>query len=152
MPKLSKHELYEFLSKGKMLAKIATLRLDGSPYINPVWYEYRNGKIYIVARKRSEYVKHVINDKRVAVLIDRPEPPYTRVLILGNAKIVEGPATKGKWVEIAYSMARRYLGKERGEEYMKKTLDRPRYLIEVKPEKIISWQGTGQWHPRYIEG
>lgn len=151
MPKLSKQELDEFLGQGNLIAKIATLALDGSPYINPVWYEYKDGKVYIVARKKSEYVKHIINDPRIAVLIDRPEPPYTRVLILGKAKIVEGPTIKGKWVDIAYSMARRYLGKEKGEEYIKKTLDRPRYLIEIESEKVISWQGTGQWHPRYIK-
>ncbi len=44
-------------------------------------------------------------------------------------------------------MSLRYLG-EHGPEYLKPTLNRPRYLIEIVLDKVTSWEGV-EWHPRY---
>ena len=155
MPKLSDEELRSFLSR-PLIAKLATIRRDGWPCVNPVWFEYDGDSIYVVARKRSSYVDNIMHDSRVSVLIDECEPPYTRVIIEGNAEIVEGPSTEGRWVEIAKRMVSRYLEPEKGMKYLEETLDQPRYLIKIKPKNIISWTpGTmatyQHWHPRYFE-
>jgi hypothetical protein len=38
MPKLSDHEIAEFLSERGHLARIATVNADGAPSVVPVWF------------------------------------------------------------------------------------------------------------------
>ncbi|MAG37186.1 MAG: hypothetical protein CL878_13210, partial [Dehalococcoidia bacterium] len=84
---------------------------------------------------------------RVAVSIADDSAGNRRVQIEGRAEIVEGPTTEGQWVPIGHRMASNYLGED-GPKYLIPTLNRPRYLIRIRPEKLRSWQG-GEWHPRY---
>lgn len=142
---LTPDELKEFLAQ-PYLAMLGTVRADGGPYVVPVWHEYDGEALYIVARERSQYVAHIQRDPRVAVAI---VGGGAQVLILGQATIVEGPTTQGKWVEIAFRMAERY-GGEDGLQYLRGTLDRARYLIRITPEKITTWTGE-DWHPRYLQ-
>jgi PPOX class probable F420-dependent enzyme len=141
---LTKEELNEFLHQ-PYLARLATVQEDGAPYIVPVWHDYDGEALYIVAREKSQYVQHIRREPRVALSI----LDGAQVLVLGRAEIVEGPVTGGRWVAIAFRMATKY-GGEGGITYLRSTLDRPRYLIRVVPDKVISWSGEG-WHPRYWE-
>jgi hypothetical protein len=56
---------------------------------------------------------------------------------------------EGQCLEVANRMARRYLG-ERGPEYLVPTYDRPRYLIKVVPDTLISWDGV-EWASKYTD-
>lgn len=69
------------------IAKIATLNADGSPYVNPIWYEYDGVYFYLGARARSQAVKNILRDGRVCLCIDEPTQPHTRVVIQGTAEV-----------------------------------------------------------------
>ncbi len=140
---LTPAELDQFLRQ-PFLARLATIQEDGAPYIVPVWHDYDGQALYIVAREKSQYVQHILHEPRVAVSI----VDGAQVLITGRAEVVEGPVTGGKWVEIAFRMAEKY-GGAGGITYLNGTLDRPRYLIRISLNKVVSWTGEG-WHPRYI--
>jgi PPOX class probable F420-dependent enzyme len=146
---LSDEEIREFFS-GPVVARVATVRIDGSPYIAPVWQEYDGEVMWIIPRERSVFVQHMQRDPRVAVSVAMDKAPWTRVLILGRAEIVEGPKRiEGLMGEIGQRMAVRYLG-EHGAEYADKTWDRPRYLVKIIPEKLISWTGS-EWAKKYVD-
>ena len=75
---------------------------------------------------------------------------HTRALVEGHAVISKEaiPPVDDPWLqELVNTMARRYMGPD-GPQYAVKTLDRPRVLIMVTPEKIQSWTG-GEWAERY---
>jgi hypothetical protein len=55
---------------------------------------------------------------------------------------------EGEWLEIGRRMSVRYLG-PRGPEYLEGSMDRPRYLVKVVPEKTISWDGV-EWAEKYM--
>jgi nitroimidazol reductase NimA-like FMN-containing flavoprotein (pyridoxamine 5'-phosphate oxidase superfamily) len=155
MPGLTKSELNDLLDK-PLIAKFSTVTPDGWPYTNPVWFAHEDGKILIIPRKHSRFVEHIKKNPKVCVLVDETTAPYAKVQILGTAKILEGPITGGRWVEIARRMAARYFGPSIGPKYIEGTLDQPRYLVEVTPVKIATWRGTGkgdrtEWHPRYYD-
>lgn len=142
----------EFL-KGPNIAKIAVLKEDGSPFVVPVWYEWDGKYVYIVGRKRSQWVQHIRRDNRVCVLIDENTIPLRKVIFEGKAEIVGTD-----WIEIGKRMVNRYFGPEIGPSYLEGTLDQPRWVIRIKPEKITSWivppqfsGGKESWHPRYYE-
>ena len=143
-------EINAFL-RGPIIARLATVQPGGAPYIAPVWQAWDGERMYIVGRAGSGFVDHVRNEPRVAVsCADDVNPEHTRVLIEGRAEIVEGPAPMtGRMLQIAEEMAVRYMGQD-GPMYIRRTADRPRCLIAVTPESIVSWAG-GDRHPRYVE-
>jgi hypothetical protein len=69
--------------------------------------------------------------------------------VRGQAEVVETPNVGGQWVAVAERLAARYLGPQGGAQYLVPTLDRPRWLIRVRPEQVTTWSGGG-WHPRYL--
>lgn len=149
MGPLNEEEIAEFLA-GDVVARLGVVKPDNGAYIAPVWQHYEDGNVYIIGRKKSKYVEYIKQNPKVAVSCAMDEAPYTRVLFLGNAEIVEGPKRmEGKTLEIGEKMSYRYLG-ERGPEYLEPTMDRPRYLIKVVPEEVISWEGV-EWHPKYVD-
>jgi len=139
--------------KGPHLCRIAVVKYDGSPFIVPVWYEWDGHFIYIVGRRRSEWVNYIRRDNRVCVLIDEDKPPLRKVIFEGTAEIMGTD-----WVEIGRRMVIRYFGPEIGPKYLEGTLDQPRWLIRITPRKITTWMvppefagGKEAWHPRYYE-
>ena len=146
-------ELDEFLTTTKIFAKVATTNPDGWPYVNPVWYEYDGGAFYIVTKELAGLTQNLRRDPRCSILIDNPEPPYKRVLVMGMAEFVDED-----WVARGRRMVLRYLG-EGGLDYFEATRDLPRVTIRVHPTKLTSWNGGGvdrtfheptRWHD--VEG
>lgn len=149
MPSLSESEIAELL-RGPVVARLATIKPDGSPYVVPIWQYWDGEAMYLVAREHSRFVEHVRQDARVAVsCADDTIGDNRRVLIEGHCEIVEGPVLmSGRMLAIAREMASRYRGAQ-GLEYLDGTQQRPRYLLRVLPVRITTWKG-GVWHPRYL--
>ena len=145
---LTKEEVDDFLAK-PVIARLATVKPDGSPYVVPVWQQWDGESMFIIPRSRSSFVEHIRHEPRVCISCADDGPGHRRVLIEGVAEIVEGPAMMaGLMLEIARDMAVRYMGPD-GPKYLGVTADRPRYLLRVRPTAMRSWQG-GDWHPRYV--
>jgi hypothetical protein len=83
----------------------------------------------------------------VFLCIDDTTIYNNRVLVKGEATVLEEPNLGGQWVEIATRMSVRYLG-EHGPKYLEPTLTEPRWLLFVKPLKITTWRGV-DWAARY---
>lgn len=146
---LTNEEIKEFLA-GPVVARIAVVKPDGSPYVTPVWQEYDGEALYFIPRAKAQFTPWILQNPRICISCALDNAPYTRVIFEGQAEVVEGPGPMaGLTLEIARRMAVRYLG-ERGPEYLEPSIPRPRYLIKLVPEKITSWEGV-EWHPKYLE-
>lgn len=145
---MTPREIDTFLA-GPWNARVGCLTESGAPYVVPAWYEWDGQVFWLVPRARAAWARYLQRDGRVSLCIDQEEAPHRRILVAGRAEIVEPPNVKGRWVSIAERMALRYLGPVNGPRYLVPTLDRPRWLIRVRPEKMTSWAG-GDWHPRYL--
>jgi PPOX class probable F420-dependent enzyme len=146
---MTPEELHEFLTGTSIFVKVGTLGEDGWPNVNPAWYEYDGECFWLVTKELAGFCGNMRRDPRVTLCIDNPEPPYKRVMVRGRAEFVEGD-----WVELARRMVLRYLGPE-GMDYFEATLDLPRVLVRIRPERVSSWDGGGvdrtftqpsQWH------
>lgn len=150
--RLTEAELDEFLAQ-PWNARLAVVTPDNRPYIAPVWYEFDPDKrvFYLVARSRSEYVQHLLQNPAIALHIaDDLHLEHTRVFVEGTAEIVAGPLAPTEHEELrdlTLRMIRNYLGEE-GIKYSDRTLARPRYLIKVTPQRWTSWSGQ-EWASRY---
>ncbi|MBI2965586.1 MAG: pyridoxamine 5'-phosphate oxidase family protein [Chloroflexi bacterium] len=148
---LTPQEVDAFL-RTPVVARLATVRPDGAPYVVPVWQHWDGRALYVIPRAKSRFVDYVRHEPRVALsCADDVDPAHTRVLVEGKAEILEGPVVMaGQMLDIANEMARRYMGPD-GPTYLARTARRPRYLIRIVPARITSWRG-GEWHPRYVAG
>lgn len=150
--KLTPKELDEFLRQ-PWNVRLATVTSEGRPYLTPLWYAYDAAQriVYVVGRERAAYVEHIRHNPAVALhMADDVHLEHTRVLIEGHAAITQeaiAPAHDPWLRDLVNEMAVRYMGPD-GPQYAAKTLDRPRVLITVTPEKIQSWTG-GEWAAHY---
>ena len=147
MPGLTSDEISKLLA-GPIIVRLATVKPDGAPYVVPVWQYWDGAAMYIIPRARSRFVEFIRKEPRVAVsCADDVHSDHPRVLIEGIAEVVEGPVKMaGRTLEIAREMVVRYAG-EPGLAYLQSTIDKPRFLLRITPEKITSW-AVG-WHSRY---
>ena len=153
---LSGAEFEEFLA-GTWLAKLSVMKPDGWPYVVPLWFQWHDRALWLVGRKRSEWVQDLIREPRCAVCIEEKDIPPAggnrKVLAQCTAEVVEGPtvAEGSQWVEIANKMALRYVGPE-GPDALSRSYEWARYLVKLLPRdgKFTTFQGV-DWHRRYFD-
>ena len=144
--KLTEDEISEFLA-GDQFCRLGCLDEDGWPYVVPCWFEYSDGGFYIIPRARSVWARHIQRDPRVFLCLDESTKYNRRVLVKGEATVLEEPNVGGKWVEIGRRISVRYLG-DQALAYLELTMAEPRWLLFVRPVKMTTWQGVG-WAERY---
>ena len=144
--KLTPAEIDEFLS-GNPVCRLGCVDDEGWPYVVPCWFEHRGGGFYVIPRARSVWARYIELRSRVCLCIDDTARYNRRVLVKGEATVIEEPNMGGAWVEIARRMSVRYLG-EHGPDYLQPTLSEPRWLLFIRPLKQTSWQGVN-WARRY---
>jgi nitroimidazol reductase NimA-like FMN-containing flavoprotein (pyridoxamine 5'-phosphate oxidase superfamily) len=148
---LSQTELDEFLSQPSLL-KLACVRPDGWPYVVPLWYAWRERKLYVVGRERAVWIAYIRREPRVGVLIDEETRRHRRVQMTATAAVVEGPIRRAqgsqRWRDLDRLLVARYMADEAGRAYAQETAERRRFLVEITPVQITSWRG-GPWHRRY---
>ena len=126
----------EYLAR-PLLADLATVKADGSPHVAPVWFQYQDGQIRIVAQTNSVKTRNIQHEPRVSLSVAIHERPYKYVLINGTAEL-----SKEGIPELTRSLAIRYQGEQEGNEYADRVLvEMDFYLITITPTKIISWDG-----------
>jgi len=144
--RMDEAETAEFLS-GNPFCRIGCIDEDGWPYVVPCWFEYSDGGFYIVPRERSVWARNIQRNPKVFLCIDDSTVHNKRVLVKGEAAVLEEPNVGGRWVEVARRMSLRYLG-EHGPDYLEPTMVEPRWLLFVRPIKMMTWQGV-DWPQRY---
>ena len=142
---MTQEEMEAFLQKG-LAMYLACVKPDGSPHCTVVWHEWQDDSFWLVVRARAKWVEYIKANPQVAFVINIPTT-LEKVEGHGRAEIVEEPNVGGEWTSVCTSMAMRYLG-ENGPEYLKPTLQQPRWLIRIRPERLTTWQGVG-WARRY---
>lgn len=136
---MTPEERDEFLTTGRIFAKIATTMEDGWPVLSPVWYSWVNGTFLVVSKEKTSLVQNLKRDQRCGLLVDNPELPYKRVSVRGE---VEFLPEDFDWKTPAREMVLRYLGPE-GMEYAEATFEFPRVPFLVHPRKMATWNGGG---------
>jgi len=134
---MTKRETNSFLNE-RWVARVATLRKDGSPHVTPVWYAWDGMKFIIVTRRDRLKYRNIGRDNRVALCIDKPEPPTKGVLVEGKAEATEGDLRR--WMKKV--IARYVDGETARETHLNRWLDEPRTLLLVYPNKMLTWDNS----------
>ncbi|MFY9854436.1 MAG: pyridoxamine 5'-phosphate oxidase family protein [Terracidiphilus sp.] len=103
---MSENDAREFLA-GQTEGRLATCNAAGDPYITPLNYLYREGKLYFHSKLIGKKLDNIVENSRVCfetsavekitVSIDRPcacSTRYTCVLAFGAARLLSDDAEK----------------------------------------------------------
>ena len=132
--KMTRQEMEEFLSECHV-ANLATLKREGSPHLAPLWYEYRDGRVYFITGESYVKVRNILRDPRVAVSVATDQEPYKYVVMEGNAEVTSEDAEG-----VTFSICIRYRGQDRGASFAREILkDDGMVVIMMTPDKIITW-------------
>lgn len=126
-------QMAEFL-QGKSLAVIATARLDGTPLLSPVWYEYAGGIFRVVVNQGDAKDRHLQRNRWLTLVVAEQAFPYRGVEVAGNADLSDAGAS-----DATVRMAKRYLTPEAARSYLSKIAEVPSRLVQLKPESVRAW-------------
>ena len=116
-------------------AIVGTTRRDGSVQMTPVWYEYRDGQIWLNGGPQRAWFKHLRRDPRVTLLVLDPKNMFRHVEIQG--RLVDS-TTEGADDHIEH-LSQRYLGGP----YRNPKIDR--LIIHIDPERISGMESGQPW-------
>ncbi|HEY8694774.1 MAG TPA: pyridoxamine 5'-phosphate oxidase family protein, partial [Chloroflexota bacterium] len=139
-------ELDAFLAE-PWVASLACLKENGYPYTVPVWYEWRDGAVWLVPRSGAVWAGYLRVHPRVSMTISEPQPPFRRALVEGVAQEIAAHDAGTSPEMIERRLAERYLGQQAAS-YLASPPRRRDTVVRIEPEKITSWEGLVA-HPRY---
>jgi len=145
MAQMTKSEIKKFLMKDTFTGKLATVKKNGSPHVVPIWFvveevssRNRNklGNIYLTTGRDSVKAENIQRDSRVSICVDDQAPPFSFVLICGNAKLI--PYRRKEVLKWATKIAERYMGKKNAKAYGERNSGEEEVLVRIRPIKIIA--------------
>jgi PPOX class probable F420-dependent enzyme len=123
----------DLLTAKKAFANIATVMMDGSPQVTPVWFDYTDGKIRVNTARGRVKSRTLRPGARVALAIADPDNPYRYLQVRGRVLNV---TQEGADAHID-SLAKKYLGQDK---YPFRQAGEVRIKYEIEP---TSAQGMG---------
>jgi DNA-binding IclR family transcriptional regulator len=139
---LSQADVERFL-QGPWSARLACVRLDGTPHVIPLWYEWADCCMWITASPDASWRTCIMVGKQVSLTVDEPWPPLRRAFIAGHAEPVANANIPGGLVGLRRRLATRYLGQgaaSRAEFQQIKDWQ----AFRITPHKITGLQGLGR--------
>ena len=129
---LTVDDLGTFLDE-PLLAVLATLRVDGSVLLSPVWHEWRDGGFNLWVEATNVKARHLRRDPRATIVVAESAAPLSGVEVRGSARFVEEGVT-----EIARRIATRYVGDEDGtaDAEARRGAD---VIVRIEPGDIRVW-------------
>ena len=116
------------------VAILATTGPGSRAHAMPVWYVYEDGQIIIGAGANSQKRRNIDRNGQATLVIDRRDPPYRALMVQGTAEV--GPAAPQ---ELRLRIASRYLGEQRGREYVEETAGSDSISIRITPQRFIEY-------------
>ncbi|UFU02029.1 PPOX class F420-dependent oxidoreductase [Ruania suaedae] len=115
----------------------ATTRKDGRPHVVPVWVAFDDESGQIVFNTGAETVKGLSLRRtgQIALSFHDDVPPFTFVTVEGTVALVDDLDQVRRW---ATTIAERYMGAERAEEFGARNGVPGELLVRVTPTKVIA--------------
>jgi len=114
---------------------VGTTRRDGSVQLTPVWYEYRDGQIWLNGGPKRDWVKHMKRDPRVSLLVLDPKNMFRWAQIQG--RLVD-TSFDGADDHIEH-LSQRYTGGP----YRNPKVER--MIVRIDPERVTGHESGQPW-------
>jgi PPOX class probable F420-dependent enzyme len=136
MPReMTTKQVRDFMSRGTRTAKAATVMRDGRPHVMPVWFVLDHEQIVFTTGADSVKGHNLRRDPRIALVVDMEEPPFAFVHVRGWAAISEDLDELRRFTT---EIAKRYMGRERAEEFAARNAVPGELLVRVTPDRVVT--------------
>ena len=125
----------ELLRRGRLL-HLATTDPEGMPHVVPVWYMYRDARIYVGTNTSTVKAQNILRTGRAAACLDEGvHSPLYGVMIRGRAKLI---TEKERVQKLGAAILLRYFDSLEGPS-AKRLLADTDCIIMITPEKFTDW-------------
>ncbi|MFB7775390.1 PPOX class F420-dependent oxidoreductase [Streptomyces bauhiniae] len=135
--KMTDEEWRAFVSYGTRTGKVATVRADGSPHIAPIWFLLDGDELVFNTGEETVKGRNLARDPRVALCVDDDRPPFSFVVLNGQARLSEDLDEIRRW---ATRIAARYMGEDRAEEFGARNAVPGELLVKVHIDHVVAVQ------------
>ena len=135
MREMSAEERRAFLLEGTRTGKLAVTRLDGSPYVLPVWFLLDGDDVIFNTHGDTVRGRALRRDGRASMLVDEERPPYSFVRIDGRAQISQDLTEMRRW---ARALGARYMGEDVADRYGERNAVPGELLVRLVPDRIVA--------------
>src|ERR1700734_2686488 len=95
--------------------KLATVRLNGTPHVAPVWFALdEDDSLVFMTGRDTVKGRSLRRDPRAALCVDDERPPFSFVTVNGIVTLSEDLDEARRWAAI---LGGRYMGPDRAQEY-----------------------------------
>ena len=129
---LSVEDLGSFLDEPRV-AVLATLRVDGTVLLSPVYHEWHEGAFNVVVETQNVKARHLRRDPRATIVVAESEPPLRGIEVRGSAQFIDDGVT-----EIARRIVARYPGDEEAEADAEARRGAD-VIVRLEPDHIRIW-------------
>ena len=136
---MNEDETRNFLSHGKLFARLGTIDKKDEPNVHPIWYYFENDKIYFETGKNSKKAQSIKNKNIVYFCIDDTTEPYKGVRGKGTTSFIDDPQ---KNLPIVEKLLLKYTGNLDNEiaKYLINTTKTGESLVvEITPRFFGTW-------------
>jgi PPOX class probable F420-dependent enzyme len=134
--RMDEAEWWAFLRSPVRPAVLATTRKDGRPHAAPVWYDVDDdGTIVFTAGATTVKGRAISRTGKVALCVQDDQPPFSFVIIDGDATWSEDPDQLRYW---AIRLGGRYMGPDRAEEFGVRNAVPGELLVRVTPTHVVA--------------
>jgi PPOX class probable F420-dependent enzyme len=117
------------------LITVGTTRRDGTVQMVPVWFEYRDGQIWLNGGPRRDWFKHLERDPRITLLVRDPSTAFRWAQIQG---MLESTSFDGADAHID-RLSERYTGGP----YRFPKIER--MIIRIDPYRVTGGENGQPW-------
>jgi PPOX class probable F420-dependent enzyme len=135
MATMTTEQWHEFVMTGTRTGKLAVTRADGQPHVTPVWFVLDGEDILLTTESTSVKGRNLRRDPRVCLCVDDQQPPYSFVVVNGQATLTEDLDELRHWATV---IGGRYMGAGRAAEYGARNGVPGELLVRIKPTKVIA--------------
>lgn len=116
-------------------AKFASVAADGSPRVTPIWAVLDGDDVVFTTHETSAKAKAIKRDPRVAMCFDDERPPFSYVIVHGEASLSDDLDELRRWATV---LGGRYMGAHRADEYGVRNGVPGELVVRVTPTKVIT--------------
>lgn len=139
MRQLGRAEVFAFMAEGTRTGHLATVRVDGTPHVAPVWFVVDGDDLVFTTWHASVKARNLVANPRVALSVDDPQPPYSYAMVEGAAQVEEVDADgRAKW---AGRMGARYMGAGRADEFARRNGVEGELVVRITVERAVGHAG-----------
>ncbi len=124
-----------FLSHGTRTGKLATVRPDGRPHVQPIWFVLDGDDVIFMTGAKTVKGRNLRRDPRASLVVDDEAPPFAYVRVDGEVALSDDLDLMRDW---STTIAARYMGEAMAESYGRRNAVPGELLVRLAPAHMVT--------------